>query len=305
MDKMVLLIHAGAGAIAKTDNREKFERYLKGLELALEAGKQILEEGGSAVDAVTAAVTVMEDDPSFNAGKGSVFTYDERNEMDAAVMDGNTLDNGAVCGVSNVKNPVLLAKEILGYENHSFLANEGALQFAKEHGLEIVDSEYFKTEIRYNQLLKAKGVNKVALDHDIDEKKYGTVGAVALDSHGNLAAATSTGGMTNKRYGRVGDTPIIGGGTYADNETCAVSCTGRGEQFIRHCVAYDIACRMKYKNQTLQEAAADNIEHRLNKGDGGFIAVDKYGNYCLPFNSAGMYRGIYSSDGVFDVRIWE
>ncbi|PIE77626.1 MAG: beta-aspartyl-peptidase [Candidatus Delongbacteria bacterium] len=304
MDKLVLLIHGGAGNIKKSDSEEKFKRHLKGLKASLEAGRKILEEGGTALDAVIASVKVMEDDPSFNAGKGSVFTHNEKNEMDAAVMDGKTLNNGAVSGVSNVKNPILLAKKVLEYKDHSFLANEGALEFAKENGLDIVDNEYFKTEVRYNQLLKARGEKKIALDHDIDEEKYGTVGAVALDSHGNLAAATSTGGITNKRYGRVGDTPIIGSGTYADNETCAVSCTGIGEQFIKFNVAYDIAARIKYKGESVEKASLENIENRLNKDDGGLIVVDKYGNYSLPFNSNGMYRGIYCSDGVFDVKVW-
>jgi beta-aspartyl-peptidase (threonine type) len=192
------------------------------------------------------------------------------------------------------------------YKEHTYLTSTGAITFAKENNIEIADDDYFRTELRYNQLLKAKNRGEAILDHDgLDEKKYGTVGAVALDSCGNLAAATSTGGITNKRYGRVGDTPIIGAGTYADNDTCAISCTGKGEEFIKLNVAYDISARMKYKMETLHEAAITNIEKRLPEGAGGLIAVDKYGNYTLPFNSIGMFRGIFTSEGVFDVRIWE
>ncbi|MBN1971626.1 MAG: isoaspartyl peptidase/L-asparaginase [Candidatus Delongbacteria bacterium] len=304
-NKTVLVIHGGAGVIPRTDDQEKYKPYLEGLDKALKAGKDVLERGGSALDAVNAAVNELENCPSFNAGRGSVFNSNGEIEMDAAIMTGHNLKNGAVCGVRNVKNPINLARAVMENSEHSFLCSTGAEEFARKNNIEFEDSDYFKTEIRFKQWQNARDKDRVVLDHSDLDKKFGTVGAVALDKLGNLAAATSTGGITNKKYGRVGDTPIIGAGTYADNDTCAISCTGKGEDFIRLTVAYDISSRIKYGDETLFEACRANIEERLPSGSGGLIAVGKDGSFCMPYNSLGMFRGVYSSDGVFDLRIWD
>ncbi len=291
-NKFALAIHGGAGTILRsTMTSELQQQYEGGLSAALDAGLSVLKAGGSSLDAVQAAVISLEDFSMFNAGKGSVFNNTGKHEMDAAIMDGATLDAGAVSGISNVKNPVTLARTIMEKSEHVLLCGQGAEQFAKLNGLDFENDEYFYNELRYQQWQQALKDDRVQLDHT--EKKFGTVGAVALDIHGNLAAATSTGGMTNKKYGRMGDSPIIGAGTYANNNTCAISCTGHGELFMRSVVAYDISCLMEYRGLSLQEACDIVVHDKLVKigGEGGLIAVDKHGNIELPFNSEGMYRG--------------
>lgn len=300
---IALIIHGGAGTILKENmSAEKEKAYQQKLEESLKAGYSVLENGGTSIEAVVAAIKIMEDSPLFNAGKGAVFTNAETNEMDASIMDGQTNMAGAVAGVTNVKNPILAAVAVMKNSPHVMMAGEGAAQFAAEQGLEIVDPSYFKDESRLNQLRRIKKTEKTEIDHSgeqgkidpvIHDKKFGTVGAVALDQFGNLAAGTSTGGMTNKKYGRIGDAPIIGAGTYANNETCGVSATGHGEFFIRNVVAYDIAALMKYKGLSVQEAANEVVMEKLVEieGEGGVIAMDKEGNIAMPFNSAGMYRG--------------
>jgi beta-aspartyl-peptidase (threonine type) len=292
-------IHGGAGS------EDKEAAYQAKLAEALAAGEKVLAEGGAALDAVVAAITLMEDSPLFNAGKGAVFTADGKNELDSSIMDGATLNAGAVSGVTNVKNPILLARAVMDRSKHVMLQGKGAETFAAENGLEIVDPEYFYTERRWQQLQKAKEQKTGAiLDHDLefldpddlpddlDDHKFGTVGAVALDRHGNLAAGTSTGGMTNKSWGRVGDSPIIGAGTYASNTSCAVSATGSGEYFIRATVARSVCALMEYGNLPLDVAADRIIMQQLGEmgGDGGIISLDRDGNIALVFNTKGMYR---------------
>jgi beta-aspartyl-peptidase (threonine type) len=280
------------------------QQYEDGLRSALDAGYAILEDGGSSIDAVEKAVCVLEDFILFNAGRGSVFNNAGGHEMDAAIMDGKTLGAGAVSGISNVKNPVVLARTIMEKSEHVLLTGMGAEQFAKLNNLEFANDDYFYSEARYNQWQEALKENVVQLDHT--EKKFGTVGAVALDKRGNLAAATSTGGMTNKKYGRMGDSPIIGAGTYANNKTCAISCTGHGELFIRAVAAYDVSCLMEYKGLSLQEACDVVVHDKLVKigGEGGLVAVDATGNVALPFNSEGMYRGYRNAEKT-EVQIYK
>ncbi|HVE57487.1 MAG TPA: isoaspartyl peptidase/L-asparaginase [Pyrinomonadaceae bacterium] len=308
MNKIALAIHGGAGTILKSEMTSALEKeYRAGLENALQKGFEILQKKGSALDAVEIAVVELENFPLFNAGKGSVFTHEGKNEMDAAIMDGKKLKAGAAAFVQNVKNPVKLARLVMERTEHCLLAGEGANEFAHEMRVEFESDEYFFTEHRYRQLLTAIEAGRVQLDHASESKKaIGTVGAVACDSKGNLAAATSTGGMTNKKFGRIGDTPIIGAGTYAENATCAVSCTGHGEYFMLGVTAFDVAARMKYKNLSLENAADETIE-RLTEinGEGGFIAVDALGNVVLPFNSEGMYRGFITADGEMKVEIYK
>ena len=304
-----LAIHGGAGTITRSSmTSDKEQKYLQALDNALKAGETILKNGGTSLDAVSAAVQNLEDCPLFNAGKGSVFTNSGGHEMDASIMDGRDLSAGAVAGVRSVKNPVLLARAIMEKSEHVFLAGQGAAAFAKSIGMQFEVDEYFYDEFRYQQLQEAISSGKVLLDHtENGNKKFGTVGAVALDQHGNLAAATSTGGMTNKRYNRIGDTPMIGAGTYANNATCAISCTGHGEYFIRSVVAYDISCLIEYKGLSLQEACEIVVQQKLVKigGEGGLIAVDAKGNIELPFNSEGMYRGMVRSGEVRSVLIYK
>jgi beta-aspartyl-peptidase (threonine type) len=304
-----LAIHGGAGTITRSSmTSDKEQKYLQALDNALKAGETILKNGGTSLDAVSAAVQNLEDCPLFNAGKGSVFTNSGGHEMDASIMDGRDLSAGAVAGVRSVKNPVLLARAIMEKSEHVFLAGQGAAAFAKSIGMQFEVDEYFFDEFRYQQLQEAISSGKVLLDHtENGNKKFGTVGAVALDQHGNLAAATSTGGMTNKRYNRIGDTPMIGAGTYANNATCAISCTGHGEYFIRAVVAYDISCLIEYKGLSLQEACEIVVQQKLVKigGEGGLIAVDAKGNIDLPFNSEGMYRGMVRSGEVRSVMIYK
>ncbi len=290
-----IVIHGGAGTILKENMDPETEAlYIQKLTEALEVGSAILSNGGSSLDAVTAAITIMEDSPLFNAGKGAVFTAEGKNEMDASIMDGNNLNAGAVAGVKTVKNPILAAREVMENSKHVMLQGEGADIFAKEHNLKIEDSSYFFTEKRWKSFLR------------VNKNKFGTVGAVALDMSGNLAAGTSTGGMTNKMKGRVGDTPIIGAGTYADNKSCAISATGHGEYFIRNVVAYDIAALMKYSGVSLKEASNYVIMKKLKdqNAEGGIIGLDKAGNFIMTFNTKGMYRGYKNSNGFEDVLIY-
>lgn len=305
MGKIVLAIHGGAGTILRssmTDEKEK--SYQSALKASLNAGYSLLKNGASALDAVQAAVVVLEDNPLFNAGKGSVFTHDGTHEMDASIMDGKSLKAGAVSGVRNIKNPVVLARKIMDDSEFVFLSGKGAEEFASLKKIPLEKDEYFFDQYRYDQLLEIRDKGSIQLDHS--EKKFGTVGAVALDVNGNLAAATSTGGMTNKNFNRIGDTPLIGSGNYANNKTCAVSCTGHGEYFIRAVVAYDISCLMEYKGLTLNEACEIVVNKKLKDlgGEGGLIAVDLLGNCELPFNSDGMYRG-YISENEEVVKIYK
>ena len=310
---VAIAIHGGAGTILKSNmTAEQEQQYRDVLTKALKTGYEILQNGGSSLDAVEAVIRIMEDSPLFNAGKGAVFTNAGTNELDASIMDGKTRMAGAVARVSRVKNPISLARQVMVKTPHVMLVGDGAEAFAKEIGIELVEPSYFHTEKRWEQLQKAKsreeesGERKNYLDHTPDSK-FGTVGCVALDKDGNLAAGTSTGGMTNKRWGRVGDSPIIGAGTYADNATCAVSATGHGEYFIRGVVAYDIAAMMQYKNIPLNEAADMVIHQKLTEmgGTGGVIALDRMGNIAMPFNTEGMYRGYVDRDGQLVVKIYK
>jgi len=315
MQKISLAIHGGAGTILKEEMTAEMERaYLQGLEAALAAGYTILEKGGTAIDAVKAAVIVLEDNILFNAGRGSVFTKTGTHEMDAAMMDGKTLSAGAVAGVSNIRNPVALAEAVMLKSLHVLLSGKGANDFAAQHGFKLEPDEYFFSQFRYDQWMQMKDSDQYALDHSgenkaatFTEKKFGTVGAVACDANGNIAAATSTGGMTNKNYGRIGDSPLIGIGTYANNKTCAISCTGHGEPFIKAVAAYDVSCLMEYKGMSLREAMHEVVINKLPvlEGEGGMIGVDAAGNVALLFNSAGMYRGAKSSDGTYFIQIYQ
>ncbi len=305
-NKIVIAVHGGAGTILRSQmTSEKEVVYRKGLTDALNAGYRILEQNGSALDAVTEAVKSLEDFPLFNAGKGSVYTHEGKQEMDASIMRGDTLEAGAVAGVQGLRNPVLAARAVMEKSEHVLLFGKGAEEFARSQHLIFESADYFKEQHRYDQWQQALKEDRILLDHT--EKKFGTVGAVASDSSGNLAAATSTGGMTNKKFNRVGDSPIIGAGTYANNKTCAISCTGHGEFFLRAVVAYDISCLMEYKNCSLQQACEIVVNDKLVKlgGEGGLIAVDAKGNVCLPFNSDGMYRGYKENNSDIYVEIYK
>lgn len=318
--KYVLVIHGGAGTILKSQMTAAREKaYNDALNSALEKGQAILEKGGSALDAVEAVVRFLEDNPLFNAGKGAVFTNEGRNELDAAIMNGKTLDAGTVAGVTTIRNPISAARLVMEKSPHVMMAGKGAEQFAGSQGLEIVDPSYFFTEDRWRGLQRAKAQDSINAINDSTKRtgairqpenkddKYGTVGAVALDKLGNLAAATSTGGMTNKKYGRIGDTPIIGAGTYANNKTVAISGTGWGEYFIRLVMAKSISDMMEFGNWTLQKAADEMVMKRLPAlgGDGGLIAVDKDGNIAMPFCTEGMYRGFVKEGGTKQVKIYK
>lgn len=314
MSKYTLVVHGGAGTILKADMTPELEKaYQEGLNEALNAGYAVLEEGGSSVNAVKAALVVMEDNVLFNAGRGSVFTKKGVQEMDAAIMDGKNLEAGAVSGVRNVRNPIELATEIMRNSNHVFLSGKGANDFAIKQGIKLEPDEFFFSQFRYDQWKQIRDSDNYSLDHThqqleelMRDKKFGTVGAVACDKKGDIAAATSTGGMTNKKYGRIGDSPIIGSGTYANNKTCAISCTGHGEMFIRSVAAYDVSALMEYTGLSLAAAMKEVVQVKLVslKGEGGMIGVDNNGNYCMEFNSAGMYRAVRSSDGSQEVAIY-
>ena len=309
-----IVIHGGAGTILRENMGDSLEdAYREKLKQAITEGHSILKNGGTSMQAVTKTINIMEDSPLFNAGKGAVFTHEETNELDASVMDGKTLNAGAVTGVTRIRNPIDLALAVMEQSPHVMLSGTGAETFAKEKGFSLVDPSYFYTNKRYEQLQKIKTREKDNLigvsfeDPFIKESKFGTVGCAALDKHGNLAAGTSTGGMTNKRWSRIGDAPIIGAGTYANNATCAVSSTGWGEFFIRGMVAHDISAMMEYKGVSLQEAASEVIQKKIPAlgGDGGVVSIDKDGNVAMEFNTAGMYRAHMNSKGELIVRIYK
>ena len=315
MGKFTIAIHGGAGTILKEDMTPELEAaYVSGLNDALNAGFAVLEQGGSAVNAVKAAIVIMEDNVLFNAGRGSVFTKKGVQEMDAAIMDGATLYAGAVAGIRNVRNPIELATEVMKNSNHVFLSGKGANDFAIKQGIKLEPDEFFFSQFRYDQWKAMRDSDNYSLDHTnhhlnelMRDKKFGTVGAVACDENGNIAAATSTGGMTNKKYGRIGDSPMIGAGTYANNKTCGISCTGHGEIFITAVAAYDVSALMEYKGFTLQQAMEEVVNKRLvaMEGEGGMIGVDGQGNAAMVFNSAGMYRGMRNSEGAEEVAIYK
>ena len=290
-----LVIHGGAGTITRKNmSSEKESAYRAKLTEALAAGFEVLEKGGSSMDAVETTIRIMEDSPLFNAGKGAVFTNAGTNELDASIMDGSTLQAGAVAGVKTIKNPISAARKVMEETRHVMLAGDGADYFAKEQGLEIVNNDYFYTERRWKALQKAQ-----------DAEKHGTVGCVALDRNGNLAAGTSTGGLTNKRWGRIGDTPIVGAGNYANNQTCGVSGTGQGEYFIRGNMAFDVSALMNYSSLSVEQAARQVIGKLSGRGGrGGLIAMDKNGNIAMPFNTEGMYRGYYLNGSEPIIKIY-
>jgi L-asparaginase / beta-aspartyl-peptidase len=294
--RWAIAIHGGAGTIPKTLPEERKQQYLHSLDEALKIGQGVLQQGGTSLDAVEKVVRFMEDDPLFNAGKGAVYTHEGTHELDAAIMDGSDLSCGSVAALKTVKNPIALARLVKEKSPHVFMVGEGAEAFATEMKVERVPNTYFDTPYRYEQWQEE--LKKEKKDRD-------TVGAVALDVHGNLAAATSTGGLTNKRFGRLGDVPVIGAGTYANNRTCAISGTGIGEEFIKHTVAHDISSLMEYGGLTLQQAAERVIRQKLKPGDGGVIGVARDGSIALVFNSEGMYRGAADSTGRFEIKIWE
>ena len=310
MSVYTLVIHGGAGTILKKDLTDELEAaYRKGLEDALNAGYALLEKGKTAVEAVLAATISLEDNVLFNAGKGSVFGKDGSQEMDASIMEGKTLMAGAVSAVRNIRNPVELAYTVMTKSQHVMLNGKGAYDFAILNGIKTEPDDYFFSPFRYDQWKQMQDSDEAALDHNVSltDKKFGTVGAAALDKHGNIAAATSTGGMTNKQFGRVGDSPIIGAGTYANNKTCAISCTGHGEPFIRAVTAYDVSCLMEYKGLSLEEAMNVVVHDKLIKmdGEGGMIGVDANGNTAMVFNSEGMYRGMKNSSGKNIIAIYK
>ena len=321
MERFTIVIHGGAGTILKSEiSAEQETAYKKALETALNAGYITLEKEQNAVNAVRAAIVSLEDNILFNAGRGSVFAKDGSQEMDAAIMDGKNLMAGSVCAVRNVRNPIELAHAVMTKSNHVMLNGKGAYDFAKMQGIKTEPDAYFFSQFRYDQWKQMQGSDDTVLDHNVvikdksfsvktteDNKKFGTVGAVALDAHGNIAAATSTGGMTNKQFGRIGDSPIIGAGTYANNKTCAISCTGHGEPFIRAVTAYDVSCLMEYKGLSLEEAMHIVVHDKLVKinGEGGMIGVDAKGNTAMVFNSEGMYRGMRNSEELTEIAIYQ
>ena len=309
--KIAIAIHGGAGTILKKNmTPEKEKLYTDKLNEAIAAGYKVLTEGGSSIDAVTASIMVMENSPLFNAGKGAVFTNNETNEMDCSIMDGKTLNAGAASGVTTVKNPILLAKEVMINSDHVMLSGKGANEFAKQQNLEIVSPAYFYTQKNFDYLKKVKKNSQSSSElksKGSNDWKYGTVGAVALDKNGNLAAGTSTGGMTNTKFGRIGDSPIIGAGTYANNNSCAVSCTEHGEYFIRLGIAKDISSLMLYKGYDLVEASNNVIHKKLESlgGKGGLISIDKDGRISMPFNTAGMFRASVDTTGITKIEMYK
>jgi len=307
--KFSIAIHGGAGTLVRgVMTPEKEAEYKSALKIALDKGYGVLKLDGNAVDAVEKAVTALENCPLFNAGKGSVFTAEGSHEMDASIMDGKTGHAGAVSLISGIKNPISLARDVMEKSEHVFLAGKGAMQFAEKLNYSFENDVYFFDQFRYRQWQEIKDTDTFQLDHSIKkDSKFGTVGAVACDAYGNIAAATSTGGMTNKRFGRIGDSSLIGSGNYANNTTCAVSCTGSGEFFIRGVVAYDVSCLMEYKGLSLEDAANLVIHERILKmgGDGGLIAVDCNAQIAMPFNTEGMYRGLKTSMGQEKIAIYK
>ncbi len=304
----VIVIHGGAGVIPKNTTPEKVEQYMLAMKVALESGFKILKDGGSALDATMESVIYFEDNPLFNAGRGAVYTSCGTHELDAAIMDGRNRNFGAACTIKHIKHPIKLARTIMENSYHHIFSGEGAEDFARKNKFEFVENSFFDDEYRYQQLLKARQDGVIVRDHDLDlcvPKGMGTVGAVALDSLGNLAAATSTGGTTNKSCGRVGDTPLPGAGTFADNQTCAVSCTGFGEEFIKKLAAYDIHAKMLYRSMPLSEAAEEVVFKHLEPNSGGLIAMDRKGNFTMPFNTPGMFRAYKTAAGYSAIKIWD
>ena len=309
--KWAIVIHGGAGVIDKSIPDSVRQLYTDALKLALNIGTSMLKNGAHGVDVVEKVINSLEDDPHFNAGKGSVYTHGGTHEMDAAIMDGSTLQSGAVAGVKYVKNPISAARLVMIKTGHVLLSGDGADQFAREQGLRMEPQSYFDTERRKKQWQQVK--DKKSQSRDIkkdpatyfDEQKFGTVGCVVLDMYGNLSAGTSTGGLTDKKHGRIGDSPIIGAGTYANNKTCAISATGIGELFMRQVVSYDISALIEYKGMTLQQAAREEIHHKLQPGDGGVIGVSQDGSIVMEFNTQGMFRAAANSRGHKEVKIWE
>ncbi len=300
--KYAIVIHGGAGVMSKSKMTDEHQQaYLVTLDQALTKGEQMLQAGAACTDVVLEVIRIMEDSPLFNAGKGAVFTHNGVNELDASIMEGKTLNAGAVAGVKDIKNPIFAAREVMDHSVHVFLSGKGASQFAKKQGLEMVDNKYFFTERRYNSLQKLLKKERGRQEKD----NHGTVGCVVLDQEGNICAGTSTGGMTNKKFGRIGDTPVIGAGTYANNKTCGVSCTGHGEYYIRLSFARDISALMEYQGLTVKEACQEEIRKltELN-GTGGVIALDKQGNIAMEFNTTGMFRGFVKSTGEKEVAIF-
>ena len=315
-NNIAIVIHGGAGGITREFiNEEQEEAYTKKLEEALQAGYTVLQNGGIALDAIQAAINVMEDSPLFNAGKGAVYNSEGNQEMDASIMDGNTLNSGAVAGVNHIKNPILAARIVMDSSSHVMLSGKGAEIMVKKYGIEMVDSSYFFTQKRLKQLRKIQGKEQTQLDHTaylrknelIDDHKYGTVGAVALDKNGNIAAGTSTGGMTNKKYGRIGDSPIIGAGTYADNNIGGISATGTGEYFIRTVAAHEVLKLIQYKGLNPKDALHEVLFNQIGKlgGEGGMILLDKNGDVYWDFNSTGMFRGYKKANGATKIEIFE
>jgi beta-aspartyl-peptidase (threonine type) len=303
----ILVIHGGAGVITRTDmSKEKELAYTEKLQETLRTGFALLQEGKSSLDAVEAAIILMEDSPLFNAGKGAVFAANGKNELDASIMDGKNLQAGAVAGVRHIKNPIALARLVMTRSPHVLLSGEGAEEFARSQGITLMPEKYFFTERRWQQLLKIREKEKQKVD-SLPDKKFGTVGALALDKEGNLAAGTSTGGLTNKKFGRIGDSPLIGAGNYANNRSCAVSVTGDGEYFIRGVIAYDIAALVAYTNKSLEQAVNEVIQIKLTTmgGKGGVIALDARGNIAMAFNTEGMYRGYIKADGIPVVAMYK
>jgi beta-aspartyl-peptidase (threonine type) len=309
MNRFSIAIHGGAGTLVKGLMTKELEaQYKNALKVARDEGFKVLKNGGTAIDAVELSVKLLEDSPLFNAGKGSVFTAEGTHEMDAAIMEGKNLEAGAVSLITGIKNPVALARDVMENSYHVFLAGEGAMQFAKDQNYSLEVPDYFYDAVRYKQWQGIKDSDTFQLDHSVKKDgKFGTVGAVACDKEGNIAAATSTGGMTNKKWGRVGDSPMIGSGNYANNKTCAISCTGSGEFFIRGVVAYDVSCLMEHKSMSVEDAADEVIHKRILEigGDGGLIAVDAKGNIAMPFNTEGMYRAYKMSTGEEDLLIYK
>ena len=315
-NSFAIVIHGGAGGVTRENhNQEQQEAYSQKLQEALNAGYAVLEKGGNSLDAVQAAINVMEDSPLFNAGKGAVYNSEGKQEMDASIMDGKTLKAGAVAGVNHIKNPILAARVVMDSTKHVLLSGKGAEILAEKYGIEMVDSSYFFTEKRLNQLRKVQGKDKIQLDHSthligdelMDDHKFGTVGAVAIDKNGDIAAGTSTGGMTNKKYGRIGDSPIIGQGTYANNLTCGISATGTGEYFMRTIAAHEVSNLIQYKGVSPKEALHEVLFNQIGNlgGEGGMILLDKEGNVFWDFNSDGMFRGYKKSNGENIVEMFE